>query len=49
MVIEEASIEEKTPAARIASQGGKARAQKMTPAQRRDNAQKAAQARWGKK
>jgi hypothetical protein len=44
----EASIEEKMSASRIASKGGKARAQKMTPAQRRENAQKAALARWGK-
>jgi hypothetical protein len=48
MDITEASIEEKTLATRVASQGGKARAEKMTPAQRSENAKKAALARWSK-
>jgi len=35
--------------AKIAKQGGQARAKKLTPEQRKASARKAAQARWAKK
>jgi hypothetical protein len=39
--------QEETPAAKLAKEGGKARAAKLSAKRRREIAQKAAQARWG--
>jgi hypothetical protein len=39
---------EESPAAKLAMKGGKARAAKLTPKRRREIAQQAAQARWGR-
>jgi hypothetical protein len=41
--------EELTYAQQFARKGGKARAQKLTPEQRRESARKAAKARWAKR
>jgi hypothetical protein len=46
--IEEDTDEPQSAAAELGRKGGKARASKMTPEQRRDAARKAAGKRWGR-
>jgi hypothetical protein len=46
--IEEDTAEPQSAAAELGRKGGKARAEKMTPAQRADAARKAAAKRWAK-
>ena len=43
---EEEALPERSAAAELGSRGGKARADKLTPTERRAIAQKAAKARW---
>jgi hypothetical protein len=46
-VEDQAPNQDETPAVKLAKQGGKARAAKLTAKRRREIAQQAAQTRWG--